>query len=103
MRDYRKLQAFQLANQLALAVYACTKEFPREELFGLTSQMRRAAVSIGSNIALGSSLELEYQITLSSQLGYLHDPQEDNLKTLSTRTSKTLYGLIKTYRKSDHA
>ncbi|MCB2212843.1 four helix bundle protein [bacterium] len=117
MRDYRKLQAFQLSNQLALAVYAATRDFPKDELFGLTSQMRRAAVSIGSNIAegaarstekdylrfldiaLGSSLELEYQITLSAQLGFLNsDTQEQNLRELSTRTSKALHGLIQSYR-----
>jgi four helix bundle protein len=49
MRDYHKLRAFELADQLALAIYKCTKSFPKEEMFGLTSQIRRASVSAPSN------------------------------------------------------
>ena len=89
MRDHRKLRAFELADGLALAIYSATKTFPREEQFGLTSQLRRAAVSIASNIvegcarsskadyarfletAFGSVREVEYQLTLAQRLGYL--------------------------------
>ena len=88
MRDPRKLRAFELADQFALLVYKHTMTFPREEQFGLTSQVRRAAVSIPSNIvegcaratnadylrfldiAYGSSSEANYQISLAHRLGF---------------------------------
>ena len=91
MRDHTKLRAFELADSLALAVYRVTKSFPRQELFGLSSQMRRAAVSVASNIvegcaryseaeylrflemAFGSAREVEYQTTLAYRLEYLND------------------------------
>ena len=50
MRDHTKLRTFELADELALLVYRATTRFPREELYGLTAQMRRAAISIPSNI-----------------------------------------------------
>ena len=89
MRDHTKLRAFQVADQLVVAVYAASRSFPRAEQFGLTSQVRRAAVSIASNIvegcarssemeylrflelAYGSAREVEYQAGLCTRLGYL--------------------------------
>ena len=53
MRDHTKLRAFELADELALLVYQHSREFPREEQFGLTSQLRRATVSVASNIVEG--------------------------------------------------
>ena len=86
MRDHRKLRAFELADDLVLAIYSATKTFPQDEMFGLTSQLRRASVSIASNIvegsarnseadflrfldmAFGSIREVEYQLTIASGL-----------------------------------
>jgi four helix bundle protein len=89
MRDFRELQVWHKAHKLTLDVYQGTKAFPREELYGLTSQVRRAAVSIGANIAegagknsrpelarflqiaMGSASELEYHLILARDLRYL--------------------------------
>ncbi len=114
MRDHTKLRAFELADQVALAIYRCTAHFPREEQFGLTSQMRRSAVSVPSNIvegcardsgsdyvrflniAFGSLRELEYQASLVHRLGYISD--FDPLSALLTETSKVLASLIRSLR-----
>ena len=87
-RDHEKLHVFHQAHQLTLAIYQHTRDFPREEWFGLRAQMRRAAVSVPSNlvegnarsgerdylrflnIALGSACELKYLTSLTSELGY---------------------------------
>ena len=121
MRDHHKLRAFELADQLAIAVYRITKAFPTDERFGLTSQMRRAAVSIPSNIvegcaktsssdyvrfldiAYGSACEIQYQISLSHRLGFLSDANFDTLNQLAVETSKVLNGLIRSLRKTPKA
>jgi four helix bundle protein len=116
VRDHRTLIAFQLADQLALIVYRETRLFPREETFNLTSQMRKAAVSIPSNIvegcarhtepeylrfldtAYGSTRELEYQISLATRLGYLPESSESMPKC--EETGRVIHGLIESMRPS---
>jgi len=89
MSDFKKLRVWQKARELANAIYDATKTFPRSEEFRLTNQMRRAAISIGSNIAegcgreseaekarflrvsSGSLSELEFQIVIATDQGYL--------------------------------
>ena len=89
MRDYTKIQAWKLADDLTVSLYEHTRAFPREETYGLTSQLRRASYSVPANIADGSSREskrdylhflyiargslseTQYFIHLSKRLGYL--------------------------------
>jgi four helix bundle protein len=112
MRDHTKLRAFELADALVLAVYQQTRLFPREEQFGLTIQIRRAAVSVASNIvegcarrsqadyvrfldmAYGSARELTYQLCLAHRLGYLNSEAFRTLDAASTETCEVLNGLI---------
>lgn len=115
MRDHTKLKAFQLADQLVLTIYRETRSFPKDEMFGLTSQLRRAAVSIASNIvegcarhseadylhfleiAYGSAREAQYQLSLALRLGYLKPDSDVEAKAMET--AKTLSALIRHFRK----
>jgi len=117
MRDHTKLTAFQLADEVAIHIYRLTKKFPKDELFGLTSQMRRAAVSVPSNIvegcaresqseyfrfleiAFGSLRELHYQFELSEKLGYLDGCESGGCEAKIIETEKVLSALLRSMRK----
>ena len=116
MRDHTKLRAFELADEVAVLVYRVTAEFPKEELYGLTSQMRRAAVSVPSNIvegcardsqadylrflymAFGLLRELHYQLSLSKRLGFLCNRHLSLIESKIVETEKVLSGLIRALR-----
>jgi four helix bundle protein len=101
---------------LVLYVYRCTASFPKQEIYGLTSQMRRSAVSIPSNIAegkgrfsrkellqflfhaRGSLLELRTQITIARELGFLRDPEGQTLTDHACEVGRLLNGLINRFQ-----
>ena len=118
MRDHTRLRAFVLADEVVILVYRTTKDFPKEEIYGLTSQIRRAAVSVPSNIvegcaretqaeylrfleiAFASLRELSYQVNLSIRLGYLQEPDSDICEKKITETEKVLAALPRSIRKN---
>lgn len=115
MRDHTKLRAFELADELVVMIYRLTRVFPKEEIYGLTSQIRRAAVSVPSNIvegcarsskveyhrflelAFGSLRELSYQYGLSIRLGYISEGDNAIIacKLKITETEKVLAALLR--------
>lgn len=117
IESFRDLQVWQKAHELTLAVYKVTKDFPQHEIYGLTSQFRRAAVSVAANIVEGfrrSSLkdslhfyaiahasidEARYYIILAKDLGY--NNEQDSLKTsaLAEEVSKLLTRWIQSQSK----
>ena len=116
MKDFRQLKVWEKSHQLALTVYKVTAKFPKEELYGLTSQIRRSSMSIPTNIAegcgkftdadfarylqiaMGSASETEYQLLLSHDLGFLSKTQYDQLNTDVTEIKRMLASLLKTIR-----
>ena len=116
MRDFRRLAVWRKSHDLALKVYSATIPFARDEQYGLTSQLRRAAVSVPSNIAegcgqngdaelarflhiaLGSASELEYQLLLAHDLKYLATPAFEELTAEAIEVKRMLTGLIQRLR-----
>ena len=116
VRNHTKLRAFELADELVIMIYQTTNGFPKEEVYGLTSQMRRAAVSVPSNIVEGcaresqaeyfrfleiafSSLrELHYQFSLAKRLGYMDESDVSECELKIVETEKVLNALLRSLR-----
>lgn len=116
MKDFRKLKVWEKSHDLTLAVYRATQDFPKQELYGLTSQVRRACASIPANIAegcgrggdpelarflqiaAGSARELEYHLLLAHDLGLLKDLQYEPLNKETTEVKRMLASFIKKLR-----
>ncbi len=113
MRDYKKFTVWEKAHQLTLDIYKTVSSFPKGELFGLTSQMKRSSSSIPTNIAegcgrnsdkdfcrflyfaFGSANELEYQLFLSMELSFLENENGQILLKQIEEIKKMLNGLVK--------
>ncbi|HEY6763910.1 MAG TPA: four helix bundle protein [Candidatus Sulfotelmatobacter sp.] len=113
---YSDLEVWQASMELEMNVYAVTRAFPKEEIYGLTSQLRRAAVSVPSNIAegkgrssdkellqflnhsRGSLFEIETQVTISQRLGYIEAEACKGILRQTSRVGKMLNGLIRAFR-----
>lgn len=116
VRNYSELIAWQKAMDLVEGIYAATRQFPKEEIYGLTSQLRRAAVSIPSNIAegqgrksvneflhhlsiaYGSLREVETQILIAGRLSYLLPDEINRLLELSAEVGRLINGLSHSLR-----
>lgn len=112
VKDFHELKVWQKAHELTLGVYQATGSFPREELYGLTTQMRRASSSIAANlaegcgrngdaelnrfcsIALGSASELQYFLLLARDLHLLAGGDYDRLAEKTTEVKRMLTGLV---------
>lgn len=112
IKSYKQLRIWQSGIDIVKHVYSVTKNYPREELYSLTSQMRRSAISIPSNIAegfkryhkkeyaqflhisLGSAAELETQLIISNELGYLKENELNELSAKLEHLSKMTSSLL---------
>ena len=112
MKDFRELKVWRKAHELTLAVYQITASFPREELYGLTAQLRRAGSSIAANLAegcgrngnaelarfcsmaMGSASELEYHLLLARDLKLIRPQDYDALDQRATELKRMLTALL---------
>jgi four helix bundle protein len=115
---FRDLQVWQRAIQLTVAIYRLTQGFPREEVYGLSSQIRRSAVSVPSNIAegqgrlsigefrqflgiaRGSNYELQTQLEIARSLGFGDSALIDEAESLSHEVGKMVYALLESLKES---
>ena len=112
VKSYRDLTVWQRSIELTVALYRMTRAFPREEMFGLTSQLRRASVSIASNIAegygrntkgeyrnflgmaRGSALEVQTQLVIARELGFGTPSEIANAERLADESGKMLWAMM---------
>jgi four helix bundle protein len=117
LKNYKDLKVWQKSYQVCLEIYKITKDFPKQETYGLTSQIRRAAVSVPSNIAegygrkttpdylrslyiaYGSNCELETQVLLSGDLEYMNPKKRMEIKEAIGEVERMLKALIKSLEK----
>jgi len=113
MRDYTKIEAWKLADDLTVEIYHITRKFPNDELYALTAQLRRASYSVPANIVEGSSRnsqkdylhflyiargslsEAHYFVHLAQRLGYVDPKDIEGVKVLHKRTFACLHALIR--------
>ena len=116
MKDFRKLAVWEKSHRLALEIYRITSGFPKSELYGLTSQIRRACVSVPANIAegcgrsgdaelarflqiaMGSASEVEYHLLLAHDLGLLSCSDKERLVLQVTEVKRMLTSFIRQLR-----
>ncbi len=116
MQDFKELEVWAKAHQLTLAIYKATATFPKAELYGLTSQLRRASGSIPANIAegcgrgsnqdfarflqmaMGSASEVEYHLLLAFDLGYFPEAERNRLSNGIVEVKRMLSALMKRVR-----
>jgi four helix bundle protein len=117
MKNHKDLDVWKYAVDFSVSIYRATEKFPKSELYGLVSQLRRASVSIPSNIAegsarqtkreyvqflycaLGSASEIETQVEISSRLGYIAEVDLGVLLESRDRIARMLFGMIRKWKK----
>ncbi len=115
MHNFQKLEVWKVSMELTTEIYNYTKNFPDNEIYGITSQMRRCSISIPSNIAEGSgrktnkefvhflsiangsSYELQTQIIVSNNIGFINEEIKDSLTTKLFSVQKMIYTLIQKF------
>lgn len=120
MQDFRKLKVWEKSHQLTLSIYKTTQYFPKEELYGINSQLRRSAASIATNIAegcgrsgdnefahfitiaIGSASETEYHLILAHDIGYTDKDTYEKLIEQTNSVKKMLISLLKRIKEKQY-